>query len=119
MDNLIHNGDMVLDHLGGVQSVTGIQEVIQRVMIRLTMRQGAFVYDTALGSRLYQMDIHQTDEFTLLAVIRDALSDMQEVSVIGVEKNVDYEEQVLYLTVYIQVNGQDAILELNRKIWNE
>lgn len=118
MDNLIVNGDMALDGNGDVQLVTGIQEVIQRAMIRLTVKQGAFAYDQTLGSRLHYLDIHQVDDYTLLSMVREALDDIDEITVSGVEKSVDKDHQILYLTIYLKISGQDAILEINNTMWD-
>jgi hypothetical protein len=118
MDNLIVNGDMVLDSNGDVELITGVQELIQRAMIRLTMKQGAFVYDQSLGSTLHNLDIHQIEDNTLLSIVRDALSPIEEITVQGVEKSVDPSRQILYLTVYLNIDGRDAILELNNTMWD-
>ncbi len=117
MDNLIENGDMVMGRNGDPEMVSGLKELIQRVMIRLSVKRGSFPYDQELGSCLAQLDLSQTDEFTLLAAVREALSDLKEVTVSGIEKTVDRDEQILYLTVYLSVNGKEAIVELNDRIW--
>lgn len=117
MDNLLANGDMVLNHCGDVQSVDGLKEIIQRVLIRLTVRKGNFPYDPDLGSGLYQLDLHTTDDFTLLSVVREALAPIGEVVVTGIEKTVDQAQQILFLAVYLKVKEQSAIVELGRKLW--
>lgn len=117
MDNLLVNGDMVMSADGSPEMISGLQELIQRAMLRLTMAKGAFAYQTELGSTLFDMDLDNTDEFALLACIREALSDLTEITVTGVEKSVDRGEQILYITVYMNVSGKDAMLELNHKLW--
>lgn len=117
MDNLIVNGDMAVDHLGQIEMVSGMKEIIQRAMIRLTVRQGNFSYDQQLGSGLYHLNLHKIDDFTLLSIVRDALAPIEEISVTGVEKSVDYENHILWLTIYLRVREQNAILEINQKLW--
>lgn len=117
MDHLIANGDMVMGHDGNPEMISGLQELIQRALIRLTVKKGDFVYDSTLGSGLAGLDLNRTDEFTLLALVRDALDGLAEVTVTGVERSVDRETQNLYLTVYLRVNGQDAVVELNQELW--
>lgn len=117
MDNLLANGDMVLNHCGDVQSVDGLKEIIQRVLIRLTVRKGNFPYDPQLGSELYHLDLHSTDDFTLLSIVREALAPIDEVVVTGVEKSVDQKQQILFLSVYIKVKEKSAIVEFGQKLW--
>ena len=117
MDNMIANGDMVISAGGSPEMVSGLQELIQRAMIRLTVAKGSFPYDMELGSTITRLDLNQTDEFVLLAAVRDALSDLSEVTVSGVEKSVDRNTQTLYLTVYLNIRGREAMLELNQQLW--
>ena len=117
MDNLIANGDMVMGRNGDPEMISGLKELIQRVMLRLSVKRGGFPYNQQLGSRLAQLDLNQADEFTLLAAVREALSDLEEVTVSGIEKTLDRETQTLYLTVYLVVNGREAIVELNDRLW--
>lgn len=119
MDTLLQNGDVLSDCAGDLQAVHGVQEIIQRAMIRLRMKRGSFVYDPKLGSDLHRLDLHRLDQFTLLSVVQEALEGMEELTVTDVEKTVDWKEQVLYLTVYLNVSGQDAVLEVRDELWNQ
>ena len=94
MDNLIANGDMVMGRNGDPEMISGLKELIQRVMLRLSVKRGSFPYNQQLGSRLAQLD-----------------------TVSGIEKTLDRETQTLYLTVYLVVNGREAIVELNDQLW--
>ena len=53
MELKIRNGDYVPDGAGGLQRVSGKEELLQRVLFRLTARRGGFAPLPALGSRLY------------------------------------------------------------------
>ena len=117
MDHLIADGDMVMGQDGSPEMISGLRELIQRALIRLTVKKGAFAYDTALGSELAGLDLNRADELTLLAMAREALAALPEVTVSGVERSLDRSAQTLYLTVYLRVNGQDAVVELNQELW--
>ena len=52
MDTALANGDFQLDSNGRPKQIGGVQELLQRAMIRLNVPLGSFAYDTALGSRL-------------------------------------------------------------------
>ena len=113
----VYKRQMVMGRNGDPEMISGLKELIQRVMLRLSVKRGGFPYNQQLGSRLAQLDLNQTDEFTLLAAVREALADLEEVTVSGIEKTLDRETQTLYLTVYLVVNGREAIVELNDQLW--
>lgn len=49
MDIRINNRDIVILPSGYPETVSGLDEVIQRVRIKLGARKGAFAYDRSLG----------------------------------------------------------------------
>ena len=53
MELKIVNGDYVPDGAGGVDRLSGGEEVLARVLFRLTARRGQFPPLPTLGSRLY------------------------------------------------------------------
>ena len=55
MDVQIDRGDIVLGADGAPRYITGDEELLQRVMIRLTARRGGFSPFPELGSTLYQL----------------------------------------------------------------
>lgn len=55
MELEIKNGDYVADGLGGLRRVQGREALLQRVMLRLSARRGAFPFWEELGSRLWQL----------------------------------------------------------------
>ena len=50
---LLKDGDYVADERGGLQTVEGAQDLLQRVLFRLQARRGSFPFLPELGSRLY------------------------------------------------------------------
>ena len=82
MDTAISNGDFICDSKGIPVELTGYDELLQRVLIRLTVKKGSFIYDTSLGSRLYTLK--STDgnlKERALSLVREALVDISEVIV--------------------------------------
>ena len=55
MELKLQNGDYVPNGAGGLERVTGREELLQRVLFRLVARRGAFPFQPALGSRLWQL----------------------------------------------------------------
>lgn len=53
MELKIKNGDYVPDGAGGLQRVSGEEELLQRVLFLLTARRGGFALAPTLGSRLH------------------------------------------------------------------
>ena len=50
---LLKDGDYVVDERGGLRTVEGAQDLLQRVLFRLQARRGSFPFLPELGSRLY------------------------------------------------------------------
>ena len=55
MELKLKNGDYVPDGMGGLSGVTGAQEVLARVLFRLTARRGGLPFLPELGSELYRV----------------------------------------------------------------
>ena len=50
---LLRDGDYVPDERGGLRTVEGAEEVLQRALFQLQVRRGSFPFLPELGSRLY------------------------------------------------------------------
>ena len=55
MELKLQNGDYVPNGAGGLERVTGQEELLQRVLFRLVARRGTFPFQKTLGSRLWQL----------------------------------------------------------------
>ena len=55
MERKLIDGEYVPDGAGGLTTLDGAQEVLARVLFRLTARRGALPFLPNLGSRLYQI----------------------------------------------------------------
>ncbi|MCD8144263.1 MAG: hypothetical protein LUD79_02790 [Oscillospiraceae bacterium] len=83
MTILLSEGDYVPDSSGMLKSLSGMEEVLQRVLIKLTARRGGFPLLPTLGSRLYLL-LHQSPKSrNALAkqYVLEALSDETDLKV--------------------------------------
>lgn len=55
MERKLINGEYVPNGAGGLTTLEGAQEVLARVLFRLTARRGGLPFRPNLGSRLYQI----------------------------------------------------------------
>ena len=53
MDTAIKDGDFQTNGSGLPVRISGVRELLQRAVFRLTVKKGSFFYDQQLGSRLY------------------------------------------------------------------
>ena len=67
MDFRLQNKDLVCSQGGTPDTVTGVEELLQRVMIRLCVPRGRFAYNTQLGSRWEDLTVEQAQPQELLA----------------------------------------------------
>lgn len=55
MDLMLRDGDYEADGRGGVRTVAGGEEILQRVLLRLNARRGALPWMPELGSQLWRL----------------------------------------------------------------
>lgn len=108
LDTAISNGDFLCNSRGTPIELAGYEELLQRVLIRLTVKKGSFVYDKSLGSRLYTLKA--TDgkiKGRALALAREALIEVPEVTVDDVKIALTNGGENLELTVILAVNNTE------------
>lgn len=114
MDTAISDGDFMLDSNGIPISIYGIQEILQRALIRLTVRKGSFIYDTNLGSDLYK--IKKTASTNIksraLSMVKEALKPMSNVLVDDVSTEFINSSENLKLNVVLRVNNNKKEMEV-------
>ncbi len=79
--------DTALNITGDISrdTVSGSDEIQQRLYILLSARYGKFIYDRELGSDIFSVDISQPDCTDIIeSHARKALSDMPNAEIIGV-----------------------------------
>ena len=81
------DGDYIPNGTGGVDGLSGGEEVLARVLYRLTARRGAFPFLPELGSRLYQLGRESPSARQALAVqyVAEALREEKDLKVEDVE----------------------------------
>ena len=95
----LREGDYIPDGGGGFQSVSGKEELLQRILFKLTARRGGFYFLPSLGSRLYRLPQEKPSARAALAkqYVEEALADE-----VGLEvQEVHWEETNGALTVYL------------------
>lgn len=116
MDTAINNGDFLLGYDGLPMSISGVQEILQRALIRLTVKKGSFIFDTNLGSNLYKLKAGSRNiKNEALSIVKEALEPMQNVSVddLAVE-SVNFGEN-LKMNIILSVNNKREEVEV--MIW--
>ena len=87
MELKLVNGDYVSDGNGAMVRLTGAEEMLGRVLYRLTARRGGLPFLPELGSRLYLVMRERPSARQALAAqyVAEALREEAELSVTGVE----------------------------------
>lgn len=82
---MLREGDYVSDGQGGLVTVTGARELLERVLWKLTLRRGSFPFLPELGSRLHLLGQAKAAQREALArrYVEEALAD-EELTVTGV-----------------------------------
>lgn len=108
MDTAVSSGDFVCDSRKHPIELSGYEEILQRVLIRLGVKKGSFVYDKNLGSRLYTLK--STDKNIrekALSLVREALIDIREVIVDNVYTTLTNDGENLELNIILSINEQE------------
>lgn len=113
MDTLLENMDHAAGPDGAPVTVTGLGALLQRLLIRLSVREGAFPPDRALGSRLYKLPAAPGEDRDRLAFhyARQALLPEEGVAVTAARCRDDGPD-CLRVAVDIRVSGKDYPLEV-------
>lgn len=112
MEQKLMDGDYVPDGTGGLTALTGGEEVLARVLYRLTARRGALPFLPQLGSRLYQLGREKPSLRQALAAqyVAEALREERELAVRGVE--LEQSGDTGLLTVRLDWQGESLTVRL-------
>lgn len=106
MDTAVSNGNFICDSQNHLIELNGYNELLQRVLIRLCVKKGSFVYDENLGSRLYTLKASDANlPQKALSLIREALIDLSEVTVNNVYTFLSSDKEHLELNIILSVNN--------------
>ena len=108
------DGDYIPNGTGGLTALSGGEEVLARVLYRLTARRGALPFLPGLGSRLYLLGREKPSARQALAVqyVTEALREEPELSVRSVELVQDRERGVLTVSLDWRGEGLTAQVEV-------
>lgn len=102
MERVLKNGDYVPDGTGGLENVSGGEEVLARALFRLTARRGALPFLPGLGSRLYELGREKPSA-------RQALAEQYVAEALG-------EEDVSVQSVELEQQGEGGVLSV-KLLW--
>ena len=102
MELMVRDGDYLSDGAGGFRRSEGADELLQRVLWKLSIPRGSFPLLPRLGSGLYRLGRAKPSERLALArqYVAEALADEGELTVTGVELDGGA------LRVYLEGRGQ-------------
>ncbi len=107
MDTALSNGDFLVNSQGRPISISGVQEILQRVLITLSVRKGSFIYDVNLGSDLHKLKYTNANlQYKAFLIVKEALSNIPEVKVENVKIDLYNDNENMDLTVFLSVNNQ-------------
>lgn len=112
MELFLKRGDYLPDGQGGVCRATGKEELLQRVLWKLTVRRGSFPFLPELGSRLYTLARHKPSDWQGLAeeYVAQALTGEENLRIDRVD--VTRAAEGLDVTVRLNWQGEDLTIKL-------
>lgn len=114
MTLLLENGDYVLQADGRLRELRGNEQLLQRVLIKLTARRGMFPLMPELGSRLWQLCRRTPGSREALAkqYVLEALSDEPGLTVTDVRCSLRAGSS-MDITVLLKAGGSDLSLTVS------
>lgn len=112
---MVRDGDYVADEQGGFRRAEGSQELLQRVLWKLSIPRGSFLPLPQLGSQLYRLGRCRPDQRESMArqYAAQALADEPELTVTAAELG-----QGGALKLYLERQGQEQLtLTMNLGGW--
>lgn len=111
MDLLLENGDYKKDPSGKPISISGLDELMQRVYIRLKSKLGAFIYDRELGSDISELPENPNDN-ELLVTVRSALPQLFDAELLSAKREKDaftaeFHSKLGDFSIIIPIEGEE------------
>lgn len=114
MDTLLSGGGLYKDDCGLPVMIEDMDEILQQIYIRLSVRRGSFAPDPELGSELHTlggMDPEQLSD-RALALVRQALAPIGAVQVQSVTCTQGAGIRDIRVHVQLQASGRAASVNL-------
>ena len=107
------DGDYIHDGCGGFETVTGLQEILKRLLFKLTARRGGFSPMPELGSRLYLLDREKPSARLSAArqYIMQAISDEENLILDRAELE-EHSDGEIDITAWFEYSGQKFEINL-------
>lgn len=107
MELALRDGDYLPDGRGGLRRTEGSEELLQRVLWKLTVRLGSFPFLPELGSRLYLLPREKPSARLAVArqYVAEALADERELEIVRVSLG-EAEEGAARLRVELEWRGE-------------
>ena len=111
---MVRNGDYVADEQGGFRRAEGSQELLQRVLWKLSIPRGSFPPLPELGSELYQLGRCKPTQRESMArqYAAQALADELELTVTAAELGENGT-----LKLWLEWRGQELALTMELEGW--
>ena len=108
------DGDYVADGIGGLVRLSGKEELLERVLYRLSVPKGSFALLPELGSELYLLSREKpaAQEAAAKQYVAAALAEEKGLSVENVELS-EGGDGVLLLYVRLRADGEETVLTLS------
>ena len=117
MELKLKHGDYVPDGVGGLRRVFGQEELLQRIVFKLTARRGMFPFGEDLGSRLWQLGRLSASQRQSAAAqyVAEALENEKAISVESVELSSP-EGGVARLKAALKYEGEPLAVALDIRV---
>lgn len=113
MDTALSNGNFLLDSRGIPFLISGVKELLQRALIRLSIKKGSFIYDRDFGSNLYKLKGDTGNiQKSALNIVRETLSVMPEIFVENVSVRLSNSNEDLSLNILLYIKNKKEELEV-------
>lgn len=104
MDTLLQDGEFYINERGYPETVMGLELLMQKIEIRLTVQKGSFALNPSLGNRIASLDFSDIQKAAaqVKSFAEEALADLNIVSVdrTGVSRLQSGHYQIdLYLSI--------------------
>lgn len=111
---MLTGGDHATDSRGIPITLTGERELIQRALLRLSIKKGSFPQDLSLGSELYKLREPRGGNRLRLALsyVQEALLPIPEITVAGVTMD-ETGFEALRLAVSLEIAENTYQLEVD------